>query len=101
MRVVRSESFKRWLNGLRDVQAQGQIVNRLLRLSEGHLGDIRPVGSGLSELRIHSGPGYRLYCFVKGQEFIVLLAGGDKSSQARDIRKARDVLADWEDGHGD
>ena len=100
MRVVQSKSFELWFDDLRDLRARNQIVKRLLRVSDGHLGDIQPIGSGLSELRIHSGPGYRLYCAIKGQELIVLLVGGDKSSQMRDIRRAREVLADWDSSHG-
>ena len=100
MKVVQSEQFKLWLARLRDHQARGRIVNRVMLLREGHLGDVRPVGSGLSELRVHGGPGYRIYCWLKGQEMILLLVGGDKSSQTRDIGKARDILADWEDHHG-
>ena len=100
MRVVQSEHFELWLAKLRDQQARGRVVNRLMHLGEGHLGDIRPVGLGLSELRVHSGPGYRIYCYLKGQEMILLLVGGDKSTQTRDIRKARDILAEWERRHG-
>lgn len=100
MRVVQSRTFEQWFDDLRDLRARNQIVKRLLRANEGHLGDIKSIGTGLSELRIHSGPGYRLYCAIKGQELIVLLVGGDKSSQMRDIRRAREVLADWDSSHG-
>ena len=101
MRVIRSETFSRWLDDLRDIEGRKQILNRLLRVNEGNLGDFRSIGAGLSELRIHSGPGYRLYCSVRGQELILLLVGGDKSSQMRDIRRAREALADWDDSNGD
>jgi putative addiction module killer protein len=84
--------YSEWFAGLRDRQARMRIDIRIRRLSLGNPGDVKPVGDGISELRIDHGPGYRVYYVHKGNEVIVLLAGGDKASQDRDIRQAR-VLA--------
>ena len=78
-----------WFASLRDRQAKARIDVRIRRLSLGNPGDVRPVGEGVSELRIDYGPGYRVYFIRRGQEFIILLAGGDKRTQDQDIRTAR------------
>ncbi|MFL9823546.1 type II toxin-antitoxin system RelE/ParE family toxin [Rhodoplanes sp. SY1] len=93
--VYQTEAFSRWLRGLRDVRARQKIVVRLMRLADGNPGDVAPVGGGISELRIHDGPGYRVYYAHRGDAFVVL-CGGDKSSQPRDIEMARLVLTDLE-----
>jgi putative addiction module killer protein len=90
--VRETPTSRRWLDGLRDVQARARIVARLVRVSLGNLGDAKSVGDGVSELRIDYGPGYRVYFIWRGQELVVLLCGGDKSGQARDIARAK-VLA--------
>jgi putative addiction module killer protein len=76
------------------------ITSRLNRLAYGHTGDVAPVGGGVSELRIHFGPGYRVYFQRHGKTVIILLCGGDKSSQARDIKKARKLAEEWSDEDG-
>jgi putative addiction module killer protein len=83
--------FDQWFDGLKDIQAKARITARLRRVELGNLGDCEPVGEGVAELRIHYGPGYRIYFCRKGVKIIVLLAGGDKSSQHRDIKKALDL----------
>lgn len=88
--------FAEWLDALRDIKARARIQVRIERLAAGNPGDAEPVGEGVSELRIDYGPGYRVYFKQRGRELIILLAGGDKSSQAKDIklalRLARDIL---------
>ena len=86
--VRQTEVYARWFRRLRDRQARARIDIRIRRLSLGNLGDVRPVGEGVSEVRIDYGPGYRVYFVQRGQTLIVLLAGGDKDSQERDIRRA-------------
>ena len=86
--IRRTEVFAEWLDDLRDLRARARIQARIERLAMGNPGDVRPVGEGVSELRIDHGPGYRVYFTKRGQELIVLLAGGDKSTQAEDIRTA-------------
>ncbi|TAL04814.1 MAG: type II toxin-antitoxin system RelE/ParE family toxin [Porticoccaceae bacterium] len=86
--IRKTSTFGQWLDGLRDLQARARIQARIERLATGNPGDVEPVGEGVSELRIHYGPGYRVYFRQRGQELIVLLAGGDKSTQTRDIQAA-------------
>jgi putative addiction module killer protein len=88
--------FESWLDGLRDKKAQVRIAARLRHAEAGNLGDCKAVGGGVSEMRVHFGPGYRLYFAQKGSVLIVMLAGGDKSSQARDIRRAQHILKQLE-----
>jgi len=83
--VRQTERFVRWLAGLRDLRARAKVLARIERLIGGNPGDVRPVGSGVSELRINYGPGYRVYYLQRGTTLIILLAGGDKSSQVKDI----------------
>ena len=83
--------YTRWFGRLRDRAARARIDVRIRRLSLGNPGDVRPVGGGVSEIRIDYGPGYRVYFVQRGEALIVLLAGGDKGSQDRDIRRALDL----------
>lgn len=87
--------FTDWLDGLRDKAAQARIRLRLRQVQAGSLGDCEPVGEGVVELRIHVGAGYRVYCGRHGKMLVILLCGGDKSSQERDIRLAKSLWADW------
>jgi len=86
--IRKTEVFAKWLDGLDDIHARARILARIERLAAGNPGDAEPVGEGVSELRIDYGPGYRVYYRQCGQSLIVLLAGGDKHSQARDIKTA-------------
>jgi len=95
MEIIQSETFKEWFTRLRDRQARARIAARIRRVSLGNLGDIKPIREGLLELRIDYGPGYRLYCIRKGQVIVVLLSGGDKSSQSADIDKAIILAREW------
>ena len=89
LEVRQSEPYAEWFKDLRDRTAKTRIDIRIRRLSLGNPGDVKPVGEGVSELRVDYGPGYRIYFIQKADVFIVLLAGGDKSSQDRDIRNAK------------
>ncbi|MCJ8507678.1 type II toxin-antitoxin system RelE/ParE family toxin [Rhizobium lemnae] len=87
--------FARWESRLRDKRARTIIASRLMRLSAGLAGDVEPVGEGVSELRIHYGPGYRVYFTQRRNIMIVLLCGGDKGSQERDIATAKVLAKEW------
>ena len=93
--LKQTETFRKWFAKLRDVRAVTAITLRLTRLAYGHAGDAEPVGKGVSELRIHYGPGYRVYFQRRGETIIVLLCGGDKKSQARDIETALRLSDEW------
>ena len=93
--VVRSSEFSEWLAGLRDREARTRILARLVRMQAGNPGDAQPVGEGVSELRVHAGPGYRIYFIQSGSVRIVLLCGGDKSTQAADIIRAKMIAKQW------
>jgi putative addiction module killer protein len=86
--VRRTDQFSGWLRKLRDAQAKARIIVRIQRLAEGNPGDVKPVGEGVSELRVNYGPGYRVYLVRRGETVIILLCGGDKSTQQQDIRTA-------------
>lgn len=98
--VRQTRRFASWLPGLRDERARARILKRLDRARAGNLGDVAPVGEGVSEMRIFYGPGYRLYFVRRGSELIVLLCGGDKSTQDADIAEAKAMAKEIEDGQG-
>jgi putative addiction module killer protein len=91
LEIRETPAYAAWFAGLRDRTARARIDIRIRRLSLGNPGDIRPVGEGVSELRIHYGASYRIYLKKQGDTFVILLAGGDKSSQQQDIRLAKDL----------
>lgn len=95
--LKQTEHFRKWRTKLKDDRARAAIALRLARLAYGHAGDSKSVGCGVTELRIHYGPGYRIYVKRRGDLLIVLLCGGDKSSQANDIRTAFDLADQWRD----
>ena len=86
--IRKTDLFIQWLEDLRDIQTRARVQARIQRLATGNPGDVEPVGEGVSELRINYGPGYRVYFKKRGRELIILLAGGDKSTQAKDIKAA-------------
>jgi putative addiction module killer protein len=90
-----TETFRRWRLRLKDARIRALIASRLDRLAFGHAGDVKPVGGGICELRIDHGPGYRIYFQKRGNIIIILLCGGDKSTQAKDIQTAKRLAAEW------
>jgi putative addiction module killer protein len=94
--IIRSGEFDRWLHKLRDSRARYRVIKRIERLAEGNPGDVQPVGEGISEMRIDYGPGYRVYYKDTGKEIIVLLCGGDKSSQNANISNAKKIAKLYE-----
>ncbi len=90
--IRQTETYSRWFSSLRDRQARARIDIRIRRLSMGNPGDVKPVGKGVSELRIDYGPGYRVYFIQRGDTLIILLAGGDKRTQNRDIKTALELV---------
>ena len=97
VRILQTEEYARWFGKLRDQRARARIDIRIRRLSLGNPGDVKPVGEGVSELRIDYGPGYREYFAARGPEVVLLLVGGEKSGQARDIARAKALAAGWKD----
>ncbi|NVN87894.1 MAG: type II toxin-antitoxin system RelE/ParE family toxin [Rhodopseudomonas sp.] len=95
--IQRTDEFSHWLTHLRDLRARARILARIDRLELGNPGDVAPVGDGVSELRLHYGPGYRIYFVRRGAELIVLLGGGDKSTQSADIAAAKKLASELED----
>jgi len=95
VQVRRTEEFADWLKGLRDRQGRAKILARIDRLEDGNSGHTRSVGSGVVEMKIDFGPGYRVYYVQRGALLILLLCGGDKSTQDSDIRRAKALAAQW------
>jgi putative addiction module killer protein len=94
LQIQQTETYAKWFAGLRDRVARARIDIRIRRLSLGNAGDAKPVGEGISEMRVDHGPGYRVYFIQRGEVVIVLLAGGNKSTQDRDIRNAKALAKD-------
>lgn len=92
--IVQTDLFRRWLDRLRDRRAQARIAARIIAMQEGHFGDWKAIDRTVSELRVHAGPGYRIYFTRRGDTLVILLAGGDKRSQRRDIESARRLAAE-------
>lgn len=92
--ITVTETYSTWFEKLRDSRAKAKILARVRRVELGNFGDCEPVGEGVSELRIHYGPGYRVYFVQRGYELVILLAGGDKSTQAKDIDIAKQLARD-------
>lgn len=88
MEIRKTEAYAKWFDGLSDLRARARILVRIERLAAGNPGDVKSVGGGVSEMRIDYGPGYRVYYKKHGREVVILLAGGDKRSQANDIQAA-------------
>jgi putative addiction module killer protein len=97
VQIQQTETYAKWFAGLPDRVARARIDIRIRRLSMGNAGDAKPVGEGVSELRVDHGPGYRVYFIQRGDVVIVLLAGGDKSTQDKDIRNAKALAKDLKD----
>ena len=87
--IRQTERFARWIARLKDRRARLAIAMRIDRMTAGHFGDVQAVGEGVKELRLHHGPGYRIYFFERNEQVIILLCGGDKKTQARDIEAAK------------
>ncbi len=97
MEVRQTAAFRKWFAKLRDVRAQAHIVRRIERAQAGNLGDLKALGDGVSEMRIHYGAGYRLYLARSGERLVILLCGGDKSSQKADLRTAKAMAKELDD----
>ena len=95
--VRQTNQFSNWLSRLRDRRAKAKITVRIERLAFGNPGDVEPVGNGVSELRVHYGAGYRVYFVKRGNMLIILLCGGDKSTQSKDIKAAKAIAENLED----
>ena len=95
MKLKQTDTFRKWERKLKDRKARALIAARLYRLASGLAGDVSPVGDGVSELRIHYGPGYRVYFRQQGETIVILLCGGDKDTQARDIATAKRLAEQW------
>jgi hypothetical protein len=96
LQIRKTDVYAKWIDNLRDLQGRARILVRVERLAAGNPGDVKPVGSGVAELRIHFGPGYRVYFTQRGSDIVILLAGGDKSSQSTDIQTALQLAKNLE-----
>lgn len=99
--VEQTETFREWISSLRNLSVRIAILRRIDRVAHGNLGEIKPLGDGVSEMKIDKGPGYRVYYMRRGELVILLLAGGDKSSQERDIKRAKQLAREMSNEQGD
>jgi putative addiction module killer protein len=97
LEIRETDEFSNWLGALRDQRGKARILIRVERLARGNPGDVQPVGAGVSELRIDFGPGYRVYFAKRGATLLLLLCGGDKKTQAKDIARAKRLAADYQE----
>ena len=95
--IRETDEFSKWLGTLKDMRARAKVLVRVERLAHGNPGDVEPVGEGVSELRIDHGPGYRVYFVQRGMRYVLLLAGGDKRTQKRDIVRAKRLAATYQE----
>ena len=95
--IKKTDVYARWLDNLRDIRARARVLARVERLAAGNPGDVKSVGEGVSEMRIDYGPGYRIYFMQQGFVWVVLLAGGDKSTQSTDIKTAIKIAKGWKE----
>ena len=95
LEIKQTETYQKWERRLKDHRAKALIAARIFRLANGLSGDVKPVGKGISELRIHYGPGYRVYFKQHGNEIVILLCGGNKSTQRTDITAAHQLAEEW------
>lgn len=95
--ILKSDAFAAWIDDLRDRAGAAQVLRRLTRLERGNPGNVAPVGEGVSELKIDFGPGYRVYFGQHGEELVIILGGGDKSTQDRDIKAAKKLWREWKE----
>jgi len=95
--IIKSDAFAEWIDNLRNRAGAAQVLRRLARLERGNPGNVAPVGDGLSELKIDFGPGYRVYFGQQGEELVIILCGGDKSTQDRDIKLAKTLWSEWKE----
>lgn len=97
--IEKTDEFDKWLRNLKDIRAKAKILFRIQRIEQyGNFGDCEPVGEGISELRIHYAKGYRVYLKAYGEKIVLLLNGGDKSTQRKDLIKAKQIWSDYKDG---
>ncbi|OZC34709.1 hypothetical protein B9Q17_01740 [Marinobacter vinifirmus] len=96
LEIKQTDTYRKWERKLRDQRGKALIAARIFRLANGLAGDVKPVGQGVCELRIHHGPGYRVYFKQRGNEVIILLCGGDKDTQQSDINTALQLASEWE-----
>ena len=96
MQIRKTDVYAEWIDNLRDLQGRARILVRVERLASGNPGDVKAISGGVSELRVHFGPGYRVYFTKRGHDIVILLAGGDKSSQSTDIQTALQLAKNLE-----